>query len=183
MPPFTLLLCGLALTWGEFKAGAGAEAPPPERGAAYRVRCTVIAVGRDRAESECDRLVAVTPAGQPVCFSLSDLEMAVPTQDGQGTEQVPWGLAIRVRVSGADGGRVRVDTLLEDNRLEGEDGSGVLVRGTWVRSVRTVRLGQTVTVVMRDDRGRPHTKVKVRVQRAAAVRSGGPSAGGPGSRP
>jgi RNA polymerase sigma factor (sigma-70 family) len=152
------------------------SAPPREnRVRQYHIEFTLVKVdptGRDFGEAGKGKLVAaphlVVPEGTEGQF-LSGGQVAVG-RDGKGSiELLDVGVVVRVKVFGIGDGRMRVDTVLEKTELNGADEKGSQIRGNIIRSIARVKLGESVSLIDKDDRGRDRHGLRVRIVKEETI--------------
>jgi hypothetical protein len=89
--------------------------------------------------------------------------VALPPDKDHVVEFVDFGVSVRVKVIGLNDGRVRLETALERAEVDTRDQKGVLLRGNIVRSFDTVKLGEAIKLVEKDEHGQAQHWVRVKV--------------------
>jgi RNA polymerase sigma factor (sigma-70 family) len=135
----------------------------------YQIELTVIQVdprGEDLGPLGKGKVVAepalIVPEGKEGSLCTGS-EVAVPGDKGTGVEYLQSGLRLRFKVWALDGGRLRLEAILESNTIERADENGAQVRGTVMRTISRVRLGEAVKLVDRDDNGKVRNMAQVKV--------------------
>src|SRR5262249_33195814 len=96
-------------------------------------------------------------------------DQAVPGDKDNAVEFLEFGLSVRFKVTGLNDGRVRLQTVLERTEREPGEHKDIQLRGQIVRSIARLKLGESVKLVERDDRGEARHWLRIKIVKEESV--------------
>jgi RNA polymerase sigma factor (sigma-70 family) len=157
----------------EAQVGERAVGPLPpaveRRVRQFQVEATLVQVepnGKDFGDDGKGKLLAaprlLVPEGADSYF-LTGGEAVVPGDVKDSVDRMPYGVAVRVRVTCIGGGRYRMTTILERTALDEAVPKGSQASGRIVRSIAVVKLGESIKLNDADDDGSRRYWLRVRI--------------------
>jgi RNA polymerase sigma factor (sigma-70 family) len=149
----------------------------------YRIQCMLVKVdpkGEDFGKDGKGKVLGepeVVAREETEASFLSGGEVVVPAGKDGAIEMVNFGFSFRVKVFGLKDGRIRLHAVLEKTDLDRADKEGFQVHSKSIRSVATLKLGEAIKLVEKDDQGYAQHWARIKVVTEETITSHTRSAG------